>query len=408
MASVKSGVTAQAVIHHYHRSETGITIINVKSLASLDVSIANQRRHSLRIWMAALNFGRPYPGMRLPKDQNDFVDSLLESRTVPSREELERRLRELQGNTPRLSREKNDDQNADLIGKIADHLYSTLIMDKSRVARNIAKQTFNVEFKGQENNIYHPVEGAVRLKSTHDDATITLDKGELPLIQGGFGSWNPDVTLIDDPHLLESENPLFGREEMGRPQSHRDDLWGKLYASDNDTLSGVIMDDRIGHVLDMLADITQGEAVHQDWTLAFRRKDDSPVLDFHNVSDGKKTFIQLLALLHNGALREGDVLILDEPEIHLHPSWQLRLAELLIGLRHEFGLTILLSTHSPYFLNALEVFSRRSGLADQVRYYLSQRDGDECHTEDVTGNIERIYDLLAAPLDELNRIEQES
>lgn len=29
MASVKCGVTAQAVIHHYHRSETGITIINV-------------------------------------------------------------------------------------------------------------------------------------------------------------------------------------------------------------------------------------------------------------------------------------------------------------------------------------------------------------------------------------------
>lgn len=26
------GVTAQAVIHHYHRSETGITIINVKSV----------------------------------------------------------------------------------------------------------------------------------------------------------------------------------------------------------------------------------------------------------------------------------------------------------------------------------------------------------------------------------------
>ncbi|MDK7092135.1 hypothetical protein, partial [Bifidobacterium breve] len=25
------GVTAQAVIHHYHRSETGITIINVKN-----------------------------------------------------------------------------------------------------------------------------------------------------------------------------------------------------------------------------------------------------------------------------------------------------------------------------------------------------------------------------------------
>ena len=33
MASVKCGVTAQAVIHHYHRSETGITIINVYSMS---------------------------------------------------------------------------------------------------------------------------------------------------------------------------------------------------------------------------------------------------------------------------------------------------------------------------------------------------------------------------------------
>ena len=37
MASVKCGVTAQAVIHHYHRSETGITIINVKYVAILRI-----------------------------------------------------------------------------------------------------------------------------------------------------------------------------------------------------------------------------------------------------------------------------------------------------------------------------------------------------------------------------------
>ena len=35
MASVKCGVTAQAVIHHYHRLETGITIINVKSASNM-------------------------------------------------------------------------------------------------------------------------------------------------------------------------------------------------------------------------------------------------------------------------------------------------------------------------------------------------------------------------------------
>ena len=47
MASVKSGVTAQAVIHHYHRSETGITIINVKlrwTLSTLNINEMSQTK----------------------------------------------------------------------------------------------------------------------------------------------------------------------------------------------------------------------------------------------------------------------------------------------------------------------------------------------------------------------------
>ena len=53
MASVKCGVTAQAVIHHYHRSETGITIINVKLRWSasgdvfLDSLSQGERRHDV-------------------------------------------------------------------------------------------------------------------------------------------------------------------------------------------------------------------------------------------------------------------------------------------------------------------------------------------------------------------------
>ena len=47
MASVKCGVTAQAVIHHYHRSETGITIINVKlrwTLSTLNINEMSQTK----------------------------------------------------------------------------------------------------------------------------------------------------------------------------------------------------------------------------------------------------------------------------------------------------------------------------------------------------------------------------
>lgn len=72
MASVKCGVTAQAVIHHYHRSETGITIINVKlrwtcSALNLDtVGVQVERRRDnarllaqIRLWVP---MKRTWPG----------------------------------------------------------------------------------------------------------------------------------------------------------------------------------------------------------------------------------------------------------------------------------------------------------------------------------------------------------
>lgn len=46
-------------------------------------------------------------------------------------------------------------------------------------------------------------------------------------------------------------------------------------------------------------------------------------LSVHNLSTGIKSFAILKILLEKGCLKDKDVLILDEPEIHLHPQWQI-------------------------------------------------------------------------------------
>lgn len=81
-------------------------------------------------------------------------------------------------------------------------------------------------------------------------------------------------------------------------------------------------------------------------------------LDIVNISTGMKSFIIIKTLLQNGSIDENGIIILDEPEIHLHPEWQLKFAEIIVLLQKEFGLNILLNTHSPYFLNAIEVYSK--------------------------------------------------
>ena len=66
-------------------------------------------------------------------------------------------------------------------------------------------------------------------------------------------------------------------------------------------------------------------------------------------------------LLRNKMLSEKGILILDEPEVYLHPKWQLVFAEIIVLLQKKYDLHILLTTHSPYFLRAVEVFAGKNG-----------------------------------------------
>lgn len=51
------------------------------------------------------------------------------------------------------------------------------------------------------------------------------------------------------------------------------------------------------------------------------------------VSGSIKSFTMIRRLLERGEIKEKDVLILDEPEIHLHPQWQLVYAEIIVLLQ---------------------------------------------------------------------------
>ena len=113
----------------------------------------------------------------------------------------------------------------------------------------------------------------------------------------------------------------------------------------------------------------------------------------------------LLRLIECGKLEEKGTIILDEPEIHLHPKWQLKYAELLIELQKILNLHILISSHSPYFISAIEAYSAKHEIADKCKYYLSDLNEENMAVfEDVTRDTDKIYKKLAEPLKELEKI----
>jgi predicted ATPase len=93
-------------------------------------------------------------------------------------------------------------------------------------------------------------------------------------------------------------------------------------------------------------------------------------VDFRNLSTGLKSFALIERMLETGVLKKQDVLILDEPEIHLHSEWQIIYAELIVILQKTFDLTILLVTHSSQFLESLNYYLDWYKIAEKANYYI--------------------------------------
>ena len=132
-------------------------------------------------------------------------------------------------------------------------------------------------------------------------------------------------------------------------------------------------------------------------------------LRFENLSTGIKSFIIIRMLLENGSLKEKDLLVLDEPEIHLHPEWQLLYAETIVLLQKYLDLTITITTHSPYFVEAINGYSKLHKIHNRVNFYFAESDKNNNVTiNNVNDNINLIFKKMADPLKKLRnmRIEE--
>ena len=112
----------------------------------------------------------------------------------------------------------------------------------------------------------------------------------------------------------------------------------------------------------------------------------------------------ILRLLENREFKRGDILVIDEPEVNLHPEWQLAFADFLVQLSKALNINILLNTHSPYFLRAIEVYSERHETSASVKLYMTIPSGDSLNTyvaKDFTANPENVFEPLYRPFEKL-------
>ncbi len=156
-------------------------------------------------------------------------------------------------------------------------------------------------------------------------------------------------------------------------------------------------------VSSIINEVTHGRLKGDNFSnIMFYDEKTSSNVEIANVSAGIKIFVVIQRLLENGSLKAGDVLLIDEPEVNLHPEWQIVFAEILVRLYKELGIIIYLNSHSPYFIRAIEIKLAENDIGDKGRFYLTHEAGNDLYeVNDVTDNKEAIYELLYKPLEDL-------
>ena len=102
-------------------------------------------------------------------------------------------------------------------------------------------------------------------------------------------------------------------------------------------------------------------------------------MPLHRVSSSISELAPLVLFLGH-IIRKGDLLIIEEPEAHVHPAKQLILAKYIVRMIRA-GLNILITTHSVFMLEQISNFLQASKISESAKRKLNF-DDDDYLTED--------------------------
>lgn len=125
-----------------------------------------------------------------------------------------------------------------------------------------------------------------------------------------------------------------------------------------------------------------------------------------NVASGIKMFGLIQLLFEVEEINENRMLIIDEPENHLHPKWQIECAHLLVKMA-KAGIPVMVSSHSPYFIQGIRYFANKEQAEEWVNYYLAEDDKETGYSvvTEVTDDLNKVFVKLAEPMNEIMNLD---
>lgn len=304
--------------------------------------------------------------------------------------------------------EKSEEWNV-LMDELLLNITEILLIPEEVIARETLSRYFDDVFHGQIHSFDQDCdeETVLNLEIRGKSNQLLFRDNQCAEFTDEIGISHQAI-YIDNPFLIDELSKYNDLNPMNQLLKNLLTNDRKEYGMDG-VIETVRAKEKLNDIFRTLENVVDGEIITgrngDDFYLKDRQFDEP--ISFYNLSTGMKSFVILKMLIEKGCIREKDVVILDEPEIHLHPQWQIAYAELIVLLQKQFDLSVVVTTHSPYFVDAINLFSCKYEIDSKVHYYLSSNVGNTVKMDDVTRKIDLIYQKMASPIQMLNTLRYE-
>ncbi len=277
---------------------------------------------------------------------------------------------------------------------------------------NVTNRLLNSEFNFNElihyNHAHVHFHGSIDTCEFSHEIDFTTDKIGAKISDGYVNCLNfEDVIYIDSPSIFDFKLIPYSRV---RSPNHLKILSDQINALKDE--SDVYNDEyyeKINKFQRKFEKLLNGKIYYDYKKRDFVFQRGSNIYSIKNTASGVKQIGIIQILLENRILKENSFVLIDEPEVNLHPEWQVRFAQILVLLIKELNITIYINSHSPQFIEALEVYSAKYGLIDESKFYLSEEEEDKFNFREIErNNLTILYNNLGDPYDEIDRIRGEN
>lgn len=285
--------------------------------------------------------------------------------------------------------------------------YLNLDFDSKEAREEEIFQYLSLEFKKQVSSVFKEKESTIKITDIEGETEFTineyytLNNNKIIELSKNIDLYYNDAFYIESPLIIDSSIDSFVTLTDIEDETIRD---RKVHLKK--TLSNQIANPsninesstkKISEVLEDIQKVINGEIII-DPIDGISYKKQGQDINIDNVAVGIKSFGILQLLLKMNRLNSRTLLIIDEPEIHLHPNWQIKYAETLVILSKELDVPILLASHSPYFIEALDTYSKKYNFQSSVNFYYTKKSKNNLtsnlinSTEDISPLLETLTD----------------